>query len=144
MVALMSRKVKEIDKKDARKGKKYILILIAIINFYYSISFIANLDTRQTRMLLKQILALVIIATVTFLFFKGFKIAAWISFALLVQPALTILYYPFHYLGILERFNGWLMIIPAVLVGLIGVLILEKNNSINEFMKYQKEKRKFL
>lgn len=131
-----------ISNKQISKGKKIVIFLTIINNIYNWISFLMNLSIDHIQILLKQILGVMTIAIISFLFYKGFKVAEWLTFMLLIEPIMTINFYPLHIIGILELYDGWLMLILAILVGIIGAIIIESDNSISEFLKYQRSKRK--
>lgn len=125
------------------KGKKIVLTLIVIINIYYWINFFIGLDIKNNDVLLKQISAVATVVAITFLFYRGFKIAKWLTVMLLVQPVMIFIFYPLHFIGVLEVYDGWLMLILAILIGVFGAVLAGKTSSIDEFMEYQRSKRQW-
>lgn len=115
-----------------------------ITNIYYWINFFVNFNMQYTQTILKQIFGVLAIAINSFLFYKGFKIAEWVTLVLLAEPILSIIFYLFHIIGILEIYNGWFMLILTILIAIIAGLFIGNENSISEFMKEQRSKIKLL
>lgn len=129
--------------KHVNKGKKIVLTIIIITNIYYLINFVVNIMTGDRQNLLKQILVLLTIAFISFLFYKGFNFAEWLTIMLLVQPVLTAIFGTLKLLGILELYNGWFMLVLTILLGVFGGILLGGTKSISAFMKEQKKSRKW-
>lgn len=125
------------------KGKKLVLSIILIINLYYWVSFFTSLDMQNIQIQLKQISVLLTISFISFLFYKGFKIDEGFVYIFLIYPVFTITFYLLRLIGVLELYNGWLMVAVTAMIAIIGGILIVNQNSISEFMKYQRSRRKW-
>jgi hypothetical protein len=130
---------------QVKMGKNIAVFLIIITNFYYEIGFVIGLNIKDVQLLQKQILEIATIAMISLLFYKGFKIAEWLIFGLLIKLVLTIVFYPLQIAGVLELYNGYLMLVIIAIIAILGgTFIIRNENCINDFMNYQRSKRKWL
>lgn len=138
------KKMRTIYNKQINKGKKMVLLIIAINNLYYSINIFLSLNIQNTQLLLKQIILIATLVIISLLFYKGFNAGAWFSVTFLIQPVMTIVFYSLDIIDVLELHGGLVFLIIAVLVCIIGVNIIVNQNCISEFMKYQRDKRRLI
>ncbi|MBE6068554.1 MAG: hypothetical protein E7211_12800 [Clostridium lundense] len=98
------------------------------------------MNIQNTQVLLKQIFAIVVVVIISLLFYKGFKPAEWLTFLLLIRPVMDIIFYPLYSIGILQLYDGWLMLIIIIAIAIIGANLIAGPNSIDEFMKHQRSR----
>lgn len=99
-----------------------------------------GLNIQNTQVLLKQIFAISAVVIISLLFYKGFKAGEWLAFSLLIRPVIEIIFYPLYSIGILQLYDGWLMLIIIIAIAIIGGNLIAGPNSIDEFMKHQRSK----
>lgn len=128
--------------REAVRGKKIVLAIIMIENIYYLTVFFFNIIPGDGHTLIKQILALLAIAVISFLFYKGFKLGAWFAITLLINPVLTIVFGTLKLIGILELYDGWLMLIILIAIGILGGVLVGMTNSVPAFMEEQRKRRR--
>lgn len=99
-----------------------------------------GLNIQNTQVLLKQIFAIAAVVIISLLFYKGFKAGKWLIFLLLIRPVMVIILYSLYSIGILQLYDGWLMLIIIIAIAIIGANLIAGENSINELMKHQRSK----
>lgn len=79
--------------EQVKRGKKIVLLIISITNIYYLVSFLINIVLADKAIVLKEVTALLIIITISFLFYRGFIFAKWLTLVFFVRPIMIGIFY---------------------------------------------------
>lgn len=130
-----------IEWEEIARGKKIAFAMIIFINSFYIFVYAYHTIVVGTDSLLKEVIELALIITVTIFFYKGSRLAEWFTMMLLVYPLLIIGFLTLRYLGLLGKFGGWTMLIASIFIFGLIITILSRRSSVQAFLEYQRNKR---